>query len=403
MSSVLYTIFVILEVILSFYLLIPTFFLVLYWLKRLLGLKPRSWEALQAENTREFSFAAIITAHKNLDLVPPLVDSLLRQRYRNYKIYIVADACDEVTLSFNDPAVVLLQPPVALHAKIKSIDYAINHFTEPHDALIIFDADNLVHPDYLAILNVYFNKGYRAVQTNMLPKNTDSLMARLDAAGNLYYNFIDRRMRMELGLSAHIWGLGIAIETDLYKSILYQNFLGGFDKKVQADIVRQVPLLAYAEDAIVYDEKIDTGAALEKQRTRWLYAYFKYFRYSVAVLWAGITRFSFNLFFFGLQLLRPPILLQLLAAALFFGINIFVSPTWAWYWAGTGVVFVLTFFGIVASMTRNKEIVQALFSLPLVLYYQLRALFNIKRATKAFLKTENTKVVYIQDLLDAKK
>ncbi|SCC55554.1 Glycosyltransferase, catalytic subunit of cellulose synthase and poly-beta-1,6-N-acetylglucosamine synthase [Chitinophaga costaii] len=403
MSAVLYTFFIVLQVILLFYLLIPTFFLVLYWLKRLLGRKPRTWGALQLENTKEYSFAAIITAHKNLELVPPLVDSLLKQHYRNYKIYVVADACEEVTLHFDDPTVIILQPPTALNAKIKSIDYAINHFVEPHDALIIFDADNLVHPDYLAILNVYFNRGYRAVQTNMLPKNTDSLMARLDAAGNLYYNFIDRRMRMELGMSAHIWGLGIAIETALYKSILYQNFLGGFDKKVQADIVRQVPILAYAEDAIVYDEKIDSGAALEKQRTRWLYAYFKYFRYSVAVLWAGITRFSFNLFFFGLQLLRPPILLQLLAAALFFLINVVVSPTWAWYWVGTGVVFVLTFFGIVASMTRNKEIVNALYSLPLVLFHQLRALFNMKRATKAYLKTENSKVVYIQDLLNTKK
>lgn len=388
----------IIQAVLAIYLLIPTFFLLVYWIKRALGLQSSPYARAAAQPAaREYSFAAIVTAHKSLQLVPPLVDSLLRQNYRNFKVYVVADACEQVDIHFNDPNVIVLQPPNPLNAKIRSIDYAINHFTEAHDALIIFDADNLVHPDYLAVLNTYFNLGYRAVQTNMLPKNTGSLMARLDAAGNLYYNFVDRRMRMELGMSAHIWGLGIAIETALYRSVVYRNFLGGFDKKVQADIVTRVPVLAYAEEAIVYDEKIDSGEALEKQRTRWMHAYFKYMKYAWAVLWKGLREFNFNLIFFGFQLLRPPLLLQLSAAFICLAVGLFTGGALAW--AGIMAVFAVTFFAIVGVMSSDPRILKALLYLPVFVYFQAKALLGIKKAGKTYLKTENTQMVYIDDLL----
>ncbi|WP_343703014.1 glycosyltransferase family 2 protein [Chitinophaga sp.] len=398
MTTVLHLIFWTIQAALAFYLLLPTFFLLVYGIKRLLGLQASPYAKAAAKpQEKEYSFAAIITAHKSLQLVPPLVDSLLRQTYRNFKVYVVADACDRVDVQFNDPNVIVLQPPAALNAKIKSIDFAINNFVEAHDALIIFDTDNLVRPDYLAVLNTYFNLGYRAVQTNMLPKNTDSLMSRLDAAGNLYYNFVDRRMRMELGMSAHIWGLGIAIETALYRSVVYNNFLGGFDKKVQADIVTRVPVLAYAEEAVVYDEKIESGEALEKQRTRWLHAYFKYFRYAWDVLWKGLRTFNFNLVFFGLQLMRPPLLLQLGAAFICLAISLFTGG--ALVWAAIIALFIITFFAIVRVMSHGTAIVKALLYLPVFMYYQARALLRIKKASKTYLKTENTQVVYIEDLL----
>ena len=396
--TIIFIVFFTFQVILLIYLLLPTLLLIIYGIKRALGISASPMKGA-SENQRQYSFAAIVTAHRNLDLVPPLVDSLLKQTYRNFKVYVVADACEEKTIEFEDPNVIVLYPETPLNAKIKSIDYAMNNFVEQHDALIIFDADNLAHPDYLSVLNTYFNKGYKAVQTNMLPKNTDNIWARLDAAGNLYYNFIDRRMRMELGMSAHIWGLGIAIDTGLYKMVLYQNFLGGFDKKVQADIVRRVPVLAYAEEAIVYDEKIESGAALEKQRTRWLHAYFKYIEHSWAVLWTGLKTFNFNLVYFGCQLFRPPLLLQFAAAFVFFLVDLWLFPLWSLYWVMTVVAFVVTFVAVVAVMTKDKEIVKSLFRLPMFVTYQLRALLRIKRAGKTFLKTENNKVIYIDELL----
>lgn len=404
-------IFIVIQVALAFFVLLPTVLLIIYGIKKLFGWSNSPLKRKPVENPKEFGFGAIVCAHTDLTLVPPLVDSLLKQNYKNYRVYVVADACKPADVAslkaqFNNPRVSILAPETPFNNKTKSIDLGIESFTEPHDAFIIFDSDNLVHPDYLDVVNKYFNQGYRVVQTNMLPKNTDSLYARMDASGNHYCNFIDRQMRMELGLSSHIWGLGIVMEVELYKTILYQNFpgtfskLGGFDKKMQADIINNVDVLAYATEAMVYDEKVDDGATLQKQRTRWINAYFGSMEYAVKVLWNGLSRFNFNNTFFGINLFRPPLFMMMGAAGLFMVLNIFISIPWAIFWAASIFTFIVTFFAIVVVMSRDSAIFRAMFHLPFFVLRQVKAFLRVTDANKDFLRTNNTKVMYIEEILN---
>ena len=166
-------------------------------------------------------------------------------------------------------------------------------------------------------MNAYFQKGYKAVQADFKAKNIDTPFARMDAIGDIFNFFVEREMRMELGLSAAIWGSGIAIDLALYKEVIYHNFLGGFDKRLQAHLVQRVPLIAFAKDAILYDEKIMSGASLQTQRTRWLNAQFKYFKLGWSVLLKGIRRKSFNQAYFAFITLRPPLFIL-------FGLGIFI-------------------------------------------------------------------------------
>lgn len=380
------------------YLIIPTILLIIYTIKKQF-IKYRHIQVRKPKLEQSFDFAAIITAHKDVALLPPLVDSLLKQSYNNFLIYLVADACDMQEIRFNDPRIVVLKPEIDLNSKIKSIDYACNNFQRPHDALVIFDSDNLAHPALMQTLNLYFKQGFRAVQSNLQPKNTDSLYSRMDAIGDAYYNFTEREARMELGISSAIWGLGIAIETNLYKEIIYQNFLGGFDKRIQADLVMKIPRIAFAKEAIVYDEKIADGGALETQRTRWINAYFKYLSLSWTVFLHGFKTANFNRIFFGFINLRPPLFLVCGFAFLFFVLNLLLNPLMATAWAGIAVLFVLTFIAIITSNVADKKVVNTLFYMPLFAFRQLLALFKIKRANKTFLKTEHTKLIYIDDLL----
>jgi hypothetical protein len=204
---------------------------------------------------------------------------------------------------------------------------------------------------------------------------------------------------MELGLSSSILGLGIAIETDLYRQVMYKDGLGGFDKKLQADIIRAIPQLAFAEDAIVYDEKVDSGDTLEKQRTRWIYTYFKYFPVNWKLFATGWKRPSLNLIFFGFTVLRPPLFITV---GLAFGcliVNLFISVPMALAWGGVIACFVLSFILIVLTQSRQKGMYKALFYIPVVVLRQISALLKIKRASRDFLKTDHVKVVYIEDLL----
>lgn len=385
------------QLLIAFYLLLPFILLLSHFLftrkKQLLGKK---YKQVLAKN---FDFAAIITAHKDTRFIKPLVDSFLKQSYSNFIVYVVADDCNITELQFQDDRIKVMKPEPAFHAKIKSIKYAVDNFIRKHDVLIVFDSDNLVHPEYLVNLNRYFQCGFRAVQTHMLSKNTDTVYAKLDSIGHIYNTFVERQSRMELGLSSSILGLGIAIDTELYKQVMYKDSLGGFDKKLQADVIQAIPQLAFAQDAIVYDEKVDDGETLEKQRTRWIYTYFKYFTINKKLLVNGIRQLNFNRFFFGLTTLRPPLFITVGSAFLFMITGYFILPIITVIWAVILFLFILSFILIVLTQSRQKGMSKALFFIPVIVWRQIVAFLKIKKAKSDFLKTEHVKVIYIDDIL----
>jgi cellulose synthase/poly-beta-1,6-N-acetylglucosamine synthase-like glycosyltransferase len=391
LSDILWLLFYIINGVVAIYFALP----ILFFLLHFIAPKRKS----SNKTNKETDFAAIITAHQDTRFIAPLVDSFLKQHYANFIVYVVADDCDISSLHFNDPRIRILKPEPAFHAKIQSIKYAVTHFSREHDALIIFDSDNLVHPNYLKNLNNYFQSGFRVVQTHMLSKNTDSVYARLDSIGHIYNTFVERKAKMEWGLSSAILGLGIAIELPLYKEIFYKDALGGFDKKLQIQLVQKVKQIAFAEDCIVYDEKVEDGDTLEKQRTRWIYTYFKYFNDSLQLFLKGISRFSMSQILMGLMMMRPPLFITVAAALVLTFVSLFIKPMLGIAWIILLFLFVLNFILIIATQSRQKGMMEALWHIPKMVVRQVKSLLKIKSAQKNFLKTEHQNIIYIDELL----
>jgi len=392
--QILLVLFYVLSGIIAFYFLLPAFLFISYYVKG--GLKKKFSYDPQG---KQFEFAAIITAHQDVRFVPPFVDSFLKQRYPNFKVYVVADDCDVTDLNFNDERIIVLKPEVALHSKIKSIQYAIDHFVNDPDVMIIFDSDNLVHPDYLKNLCGYFQQGFRVVQTHMLSKNTDTTYSQLDSVGHIYYTFFERKSKMALGLSSSILGLGISLDYNLYKEINYKNTVGGFDKKLQAKMAMLVKQIAFADDAIVYDEKVEEAAVMEKQRTRWIWSYFSHIKESWQLTVHGLKTFNPGRILLGLTMLRPPMIILMSLLFVVLVATFFINPTLLWIWAGIIVLYVLIFILTVATQSYQKGMMQSLKFIPLLIVSQFKSLLKIKKAKTNFLKTEHKKVMYIDELL----
>ena len=176
------------QAIIAIYLLVPPFFLFTHLVQRLFRIRSAG-DRKPFLTDKNFEFGFVITAHEETEFITPLVDSIIGQQYGEFMVYVVADACDISGLHFSDPRVRVLVPEVALNSKIRSINYGIDHFERNHDALIILDADNLIHPSFLRVINDYFRKGYRAVQADFKPKNVDSHFARMDAIGDIFNFF----------------------------------------------------------------------------------------------------------------------------------------------------------------------------------------------------------------------
>ncbi|WP_316796923.1 glycosyltransferase [Pedobacter agri] len=336
-----------------------------------------------------YDYAIIVTAYKQTELLPAVIDSILKIDYKNYLVYVVADNCDISDLHFEDDRVILLRPDVILANNVKSHFHAIKNFRRNHDILTIIDSDNLVKYDYLTQLNLYFDQGYEAVQGVRKSKELLSTLAALDAARDYYYHFYDGEVLFRIGSSSTLAGSGMAFTASLYKDCLGNTVSegAGFDKILQAQLVLRHKRIAFAKEAIVYDEKTANSEQLVNQRARWINTWFKYLGYGIKILINGITTFNRNSFIFGFILLRPPLFIFLILSVIFLIINIFIQPILAIFWLIAIGIFILSFYIALIKGQADKKIYQSLKNIPKFIFLQVISLFYARKANKKSIAT----------------
>lgn len=337
-------------------------------------------------------YAVIVTAYQEISHIPATVNSILQSTYRNFVCYVVLDNCDNIdTLKFSDDRVVLLKPELVLGGNVRSHFYAINHFIRKHHFLTIIDSDNIVEENYLAELNKYFNKGYRAVQGIREAKNLNTDYACLDAARDMYYHFYDGLALYKLGSSATLAGSGMAFDTSFYKECLGEKDVSGagFDKVLQYEIVKRDEQIAFCCKAIVYDQKTAKPDQLVNQRARWINTWFKYCKFGFSLLFEGIQNLSRNQLLFGLVLLRPPLFMFLLLSLICMVGSFFISATAGFIWIGAFLCFVVGFIIPLIYFKANRRIIQALLHIPAFVYYQLISLVHSRRANQRSVATKH--------------
>src|SRR5690606_12417664 len=103
--------------------------------------------------------------------------------------------------------------------------YALENFVRKHEYIAIFDPDNLAHSQFLQECNNYIFKGYKAIQGRRTAKNLDTQTACLDAMGEIYYNYMTKKVPYFLGSSSIIAGSGMVIETNLFKNFFFMPYI----------------------------------------------------------------------------------------------------------------------------------------------------------------------------------
>jgi cellulose synthase/poly-beta-1,6-N-acetylglucosamine synthase-like glycosyltransferase len=362
--------------------------LILFFSWRLFSSKSRD---LHLHSSQSRDYAVVVTAYQETQMLSAVVDSILALNYSNYTVYIVADNCDVTNLKFTDDRIKVLSPPGILASNTRSHLYAMNSFVRPHTHITIIDSDNLLDREYLNQLNLYFDAGFSAVQGLRGAKNTDTEISRLDAVRDIYYHFYDGRILFDLGSSATLAGSGMAFTTDLYSEFLNTIDVtgAGFDKVLQNFILRKDNRIAFAEQAIVYDEKTSRSDQLVHQRSRWINTWFKYFKFGFRLIILGLKRMSLNQFLFGLILLRPPLFMFLSASMIFLMANIWINPIVALWWLIALSLFVLSFVAALVSAKPDAKIYRSLLGIPRFIILQLFSLAKSKNANKKSIATRH--------------
>ncbi len=358
---------------------------------------------------KRFDYGCIITAYRNADIAKGLVKSLLRQRYERHHIYLVADNCDVSRWDIFDEKLTVLRPAEPLNLKAKSILHGIENFKRNHDFIVVFDADNLAHPDFLQEINRCANSGHTCIQGQRTAKNLDTVYACADATGEFYKNYTERLVPYLLGSSSVISGSGMAVEANLYKAYLaspeieqgkqlWKKMLQE-DKILQNFILRQNGKITYAWNAIVYDEKVTTAEAVETQRTRWLFSYFQNLPNALGILRRGLVNFSFNQLLFGIVTIAPPLFIMLAGAAVLAVLGLFFMPVMSLALAVGMLIFAANILLTLYLSRVPRQIWQALWGIPLFVLKQATALFKMGNPNKNFKHTEHSRSVSVEEVL----
>src|ERR1700683_5319261 len=112
-----------LQALLASWLIQPFFLLLLHGIGKMIAIRPADTPAGAPE--KDYTFGILITAHQQTDFLPPIVDSLLKQTYTRFNVYIVADDCDISDLNFTDPRIHILVPGSPLHNQVASLRYGL--------------------------------------------------------------------------------------------------------------------------------------------------------------------------------------------------------------------------------------------------------------------------------------
>ena len=392
-SKLIYDIWVALQILIGYNLVLP----LLLYIGYVISKKP---VFKNPASKQEADYGIIVTAYEQTYSIPAVVESILKLKYRNYLIYIVADKCDISNLNFDDERVVILRPEQTLGSNTRSHFYAINHFKRNHERLTIIDSDNLVDSNYLNELNIYFNEGYNAVQGIRKAKNLDTTYACLDAARDMYYHFYDGDALFRLGSSATLSGSGMAFTTGLYKDCLEKLDVtgAGFDKVLQYEIVSRGNRIAFTDKAIVYYEKTSGSDQLVKQRARWINTWFRYFKFGFSLLGQGISKLGLNRMLFGIILLRPPLFIFLILSVFCLFANAFISLTMVVCWLFAFVCFVTSFMLAIEHARPDKAIYRSLIGIPKFIFFQVLSLLKIRNANKISVATTHYHEQTIEDI-----
>ena len=220
-------------------------------------------------------FACLIAARNEEAVISALVESLRAQSYPAalYDIYVIPNNCtDDTEGAARTAGAQIFRCFEPVRCKGDALHEAVSWLLpRGYDAFCVFDADNLVHQDFLSHMNDAFCAGARVAKARMRVKNPgDSWVA---GCYGLYFALFDvffNRPRAALGLSAKLVGTGFAV----HREVLLRQ--GGWNTETIAEDAEFAAQCAcrgervwWVSEALTFDEAPASFRVSLTQRLRW--------------------------------------------------------------------------------------------------------------------------------------
>ena len=246
--------------------------------------KRRPHTASEVVNHR---FAVMISARNEETVIGSLIESIRHQDYPSelVTIFVVADNCTDRTaeISRSAGAVVYERFDSEHVGKGYALDFLLDRISndfaqDVFDAFFVFDADNVLSPNYITEMNLTYCDGYKILTSYRNSKNFgDNWISAGYALWFLREAKYLNNSRMILGTSCAISGTGFMIDHSLLEDENGHKGWGYFllteDIEFTASSIINGELIGYCDSAVFYDEQPVKFRQSWDQRMRWAKGY----------------------------------------------------------------------------------------------------------------------------------
>lgn len=257
----------------------------------------------KVQHAPQKTFAILIAAHNEEQVVGALIENCKTLDYPKelYDIFVICDNCTDRTAEIARSLGVNAceRQNQNLRGKGYAIEWMLKELWKrerQYDAIVMFDADNLVSTDYLTEMNNDLCSGSRVIQAYLDTKNpNDSWVTASYAVSYYFSNRFWQMPRANLKLANYLGGTGMCFEAKLMKEIGWGATSLVEDLEFSMRCVKLGIKPSFNYKARVYDEKPLTFKASAKQRLRWMQGHFEVARrYFFPLLWKGIKEGSWT-------------------------------------------------------------------------------------------------------------
>ena len=282
--------------------------------------KKKKAPAVQADEQLKH-YAVLISARNEEQVIGQLLNSINNQTYKgDVTTFVMADNCTDDTygealrhgaVAYTRTSTTQIGKGYAMEALIKNIQ---RDYPEGFDGFFVFDADNILTPNYIEEMHKCHLEGNEAITSYRNIKNygdnwISSGYGLWFLRETMYLNYT----RYKIGASAAISGTGFFFSNSVLKDIGGWPFhLLTDDIEFTINRVCKGRKIAFCRTAVFYDEQPTSLKQSITQRMRWARGYIQVFRHYGKDLISEIFRGNFSAFDMAMNIM-PAFLLTALS------------------------------------------------------------------------------------------
>ena len=274
-----------------------------------------------ASPSKAHRYAVLIAARNEENVISGLLDSLRAQTYDMslVTVFVAADNCTDSTAAIarTHGAVVYERFNQLNVGKGYALDFLLQHIGADYpagfDGYFVFDADNILAPDYIERMNEMFSNGHEIITSY---RNSKNFGGNWISAGYALWFLRESRYlngaRTRLGSSAAVGGTGFLFsQRILNESHGWRFYLLTEDIEFSVYHILRGEKIAICESAVLYDEQPTDFRQSCRQRLRWAKGYVQVFLRYGGQLLRGAARGSWSCFDMSMSILPAFVLTSL--------------------------------------------------------------------------------------------